>query len=63
MIEKYRGLDDKNNIPDSIRDTSVRILRNMEMYTLADMRDLGSDYYSDEISEEKLKGFHVYMLR
>ncbi len=64
MIEKYRGLGGKNDIPDSIRDTSTRILRNMEMHTLDDMRDPDSDYYKNNIiSEEELKGFHVYMLR
>jgi len=45
MIEKYRFLDDKNDIPDSISDTSTRILRNMEMHTLADMKDLKNAYY------------------
>ena len=67
MIEKYRFLDDKNDIPDSIRDTSTRILRNMEMHTLAKMKSPNSDYYinnNNRISdEEELKIYHVYMLR
>ena len=66
MIEKYRLLDDNNEIPDSIRDTSTRILRNMEMHTLAKMRNPRSDYYinnNNRISEDDLKVFYVYMLR
>ena len=66
MIEKYRFLDNNNDIPDSIRETSTRILRNMEMHTLAKMRNPKSDYYinkNNRISEEDLKVFHVYMLR